>query len=297
MIKNTKLAGHLLALGTSIVWGLTFVSTKVLLVSFTAVEVLLYRFVLGYAALCVGSPKPLRFLGLKREAVLFLAGAVGTCGYYLFENLSLTYTFASNSSVIVSTAPLFTALATWIAGSLEGKQSRPHLSFFVGFVVAISGIALISFGDSEFHASPIGDLLACAAASTWGIYSVLLDKAMTWGYSALQITRRIFAYGIVLMVPIAFMNGFEFGLERFADPANTLNMLFLGIVACAVCFSTWNYAIKAIGPVASSVYIYLQPAITVIGAAIILQEPIAPYIIIGIILVLCGLIISQRKPA
>ena len=105
-------SGHGAALMTVILWGTTFISTKVLLVDFQPVEILFFRFIIGFAALFLISPRRLKVKEKKQEITFMLAGLTGICLYYLLENMALTYTLASNVGVIISAAPFFTAILT-----------------------------------------------------------------------------------------------------------------------------------------------------------------------------------------
>lgn len=288
---RSKAFGHALAAVTIFFWGMTFISTKILLVSFSPAEILVMRFTIGYVALALACPRPLRATTPKQEATLALAGLTGICLYYFLENTALTYTYASNTSVIVSTAPFFTAIAS--AAASHGKKRLTPM-FFVGFAVSMAGICLICFCGDEVAFSPVGDLLALGGAVVWAFYSVAIDRAGEWGLPIVQVTRRVFAYGIAFMVPVAAAGGFTLGLERFADPSNTLNMLFLGLVACAGCFASWNWSIKIIGPIASGIYIYLSPVVTAVAAAAVLGERVTAFTVVGIVLTLVGLVVSQR---
>ena len=123
--------GHLAALMTVTVWGATFISTKVLLRSFTPVEILFDRFLLGFFLLLLMHPRPLRGAGLRRELTFAAAGLCGVCLYYLLENIALEYTMTANVSIIVSSAPLFTALISRLIFR-EGQRLRG--SFLLGFL-------------------------------------------------------------------------------------------------------------------------------------------------------------------
>ena len=287
---SEKLRGHLLALFTSCVWGGTFICTKVLLTGLAPTAILLIRFVIGTLVLYPLCPRLMPFLGWKRELMLAGAGLCGLTVYYQLENLSLMYAPASLVSVIISTAPFFVALCTW----LFLKGSRPKRIFFLGFAVSIAGISLLSFtGDPETGISLKGVLMALGAAVAWGPYSVLTKKAEDFGYNTVQISRRIFLYGLLFMVPGALTGGTAFPMETILQPAFALNLLFLGVVASALCFVTWNEAIRHIGTVASSVYIYLSPVITVLLSIPVLGEPLTPRSVAGILLTLAGLVLSQ----
>ncbi|NCB29275.1 MAG: DMT family transporter [Clostridia bacterium] len=291
---NTKRPsyGHMIALFTMLMWGTTFVATKVLLRAFTPVEILFYRFVIGYGALWLFCPHRLRLTERKQEWYFVGAGLCGVTLYYLSENVALTYSLASSVGVIVSIAPMFTAILAHFF--LDGEPLRPRFVF--GFVSAILGIGLISWnGTAALQLNPIGDLLAVFAAFIWAVYSILGRKISAFGYNTMQTTRRTFLYGILFMVPSLALFGFRFGFARFAEPVYLGNMIFLSLGASAVCFVTWNLAVRILGAVKTSVYIYLQPVISVLGAGLILHERLTPVTLLGTALTLCGLLLSEWR--
>lgn len=173
MNHNRTAAGHLAAFVTILIWGTTFISTKVLLRTFSPVEILFIRFVMGYLALWLVCPRSLRLTSARQEGLYAAAGFCGVTMYYLLENIALTYTLASNVGVIISIAPFFTAILGWMF--LGGE--RPRFRFFAGFLLAMAGISLISFGnEAALSLNPTGDLLAVAAAVIWAVYSTLTKK-------------------------------------------------------------------------------------------------------------------------
>lgn len=293
MKSNT---GHFAALFTIIIWGTTFISTKVLLEDFKPVEILFCRFVIGFLALSL-YPVRLKNVGARRELTFAAAGLSGVCLYYLLENVALTYTLASDAGVIVSSAPFFTA----IFSGLFYKEEKPRAKFFAGFAVAILGIGLIAFGGSGAEESGgiggrlLGDVLALLAAAMWGLYSILTKKISGFGYPAIPSTRRTFFYGILFMIPALFF-GFEFKPALFAEPVYLLNLLFLGLFASALCFVSWGFSVGKLGAVAASVYIYAVPVVTLIASALILGEKITPCALAGAALTIAGLFIGGKAP-
>ncbi len=291
--ENTRLAqGHLAAIFTILFWGTTFISTKVLLESFAPVEILLIRFVTGYLVLWILSPRFLHIKDRRQELYFAGAGLSGITLYYLLENIALTYTYASNISVIVCISPFFIVLFS----CLFLHEKNPGIRFFAGLVLSLAGICLISFNGSETVAfNPIGDLLAVGAAIIWACYSVLIRKISTFEYPAIQTTRRTFFYGTLFMIPISAGMGFDISISQILETKNLLNLLFLGVGASAICFVTWNVAVKELGTVKTSVYVYAIPVITTVSAAVILGEKITVNIVAGIILTLAGLLISEKR--
>lgn len=286
------LKGHLLAGFTVLIWGSTFISTKVLLRAFGPVEILFIRFVLGLAALFLFRPKrfPLRPL---REELLFLgAGLSGITLYYLLENIALTLTTAGNVGVMVAIAPFFTALLARVFL----KEEKPRPLFYLGFMFSLGGVALISYnGATALSLNPLGDLLALLAALCWAVYSLLVRKIGELGHDTVLSTRRIFSYGLLFMLPLLFLTDFHVDLRMLVQPINLANLLFLGLGACAVCFVTWNTAVKLLGAVKTSAYIYAVPVITLIASALVLKERITPVLVVGAGLTLIGLWLSQTQ--
>lgn len=284
--------GHLAAFVTILIWGTTFISTKVLLRVFAPIEILLMRFVVGYAALWCVRPRRLKVADKKREWYFAAAGLCGITLYYLLENIALTLTLASNVGVIISIAPFFTAVFAW----LFLHDRRPGIRFILGFLMAMAGIALLSFGkETSLQINPVGDLLGVAAAVIWAVYSILTKKISGYGYDTILATRRIFFYGLVFMVPISFSMGVHVEPRDLASGSVVMNLLFLGLGASALCFVTWNTAVRHLGSVKTSVYIYMVPVITAVTSALVLRENITITAVCGIVLTLAGLLLSEKR--
>lgn len=293
-MKEKEQAGHLAALFTVLIWGTTFISTKILLQEFVPVEILFFRFVIGFLALVCVAPRRLKISGIREEVFFIAAGFSGICLYYLLENIALTYTMASNVGVMISVAPFFTAILAKVFLKTEEKFRS---SFFLGFFIAVAGIVLLSFNGARLELNPAGDLLAVGAAFVWAIYSVLMRKISGYGYSVLLVTRRIFFYGILFMVPVLSVSDFHMDFSRFSNIRSLFHMAYLGLGASALCFVTWNLAVKRLGAVKTSVYIYMVPVVTVITSAVILKEPITGISALGTLMTVAGLFVSGYSRA
>lgn len=289
--QQSRLNGHLCALLTILIWGTTFISTKILLNDFQPVEILFLRFVIGWLVLLPFSWGHIKGSSMKQEMLFAAAGLCGICLYYLLENIALTFTLASNVGVIISTAPFFTAILSW----LFVKDEKLSLRFGLGFLASMAGIALISFSGSQLQLNPFGDFLALAAAFVWACYSVLMKKISRFAYPTIAVTWRIFSYGILFMLPAVFLSGIEWNFAKLVQTDNLFNILYLGIGASALCFVTWNKAVQILGALKTSVYIYLVPVITMVSSTLILQEPITLLSAAGMVLTLAGLLLSESR--
>ena len=289
-MQNTQRTGHIAALITILVWGSTFISTKVLLEYFQPVEILFLRFVLGYLALWLIMPKHLRLADRKQELWFMAAGLTGVTLYYMLENIALTYTLASNVGVLVSISPLFTALLS----RLLGKSEKLRPLFLAGLAAALAGVVLISYsGSAQLQLDPRGDVLAIIAAICWAFYSHITRHISSFGYPVIQTTRRTFFYGILFMVPALLAFGFQPQMAALAEPKCLLNLIYLGLGAGALCFVTWNVAVGHLGAVKTTAYLYLVPVVTLVMSALILGEPVTPASLAGMALTIAGLVLSE----
>ena len=292
MLFSSRTKGHLIALMTVFIWGITYVATKVLLTDFKPIEILFFRFTLGYATLWLLAPRFFAWQGIKQELMFLGAGFCGVTCYFLCENIALTYTTASNVGVITTLAPVFTA----ILAIFFLKTEKPAKSFYIGCLFSMIGIVLITLnGKFVLSVNPLGDLLAVFACLFWACYSILTKRSSNYGYNIILLTRRFFLYGLMFMLPALYLLDFEWNLSRFNQPVNLINILFLGVGASAICFASWNYAVKLVGAVKISIYIYLVPILTIINAVVILDEPFTWIAAIGTLFTLSGVLLSEGK--
>ena len=253
--------GHFLGLFCAVVWGATFISTKVLLEYLSPLQILFSRFLLGYIALWCLYPHRSPKYGRKAQLLFALAGFLGTFLYFLMENVALQHTTASNVGVLVSLAPLFTAAVS----KLENPKLTLSLQFFVGAVLSFVGVLLIVFGDNmSLVINPLGDTLALGAAFVWALYSIVLNKLSVYKAPILVSTRTIFGYGLIFIVAgVLYADDFP-GSEILLKTEVWSNLIFLGFIACAARYSMWTMAVETIGPDRTALYLYLVPVICLV---------------------------------
>ena len=292
---------HLLALAVVAVWGVTFVSTKVLIgAGMHPVAIFFLRFVMAYAGIWayIGlSRRGTRlWFGWKDELVFLLLGVTGGSFYFLTENTALAYTQACNVSFLVCSAPLFTALFTLIykrfgrgrfADGLE--NIRLGWPLVGGTVLALVGMALVVFDGVQLHLSARGDLLAIGAALCWAVYSLYMGQ-MTREYGAVATTRKVFFYGLLTIIPFLGGLGESFSGAVLGQTVVWINLLFLGLVASLVCFIAWNRVMDKLGNVTSTNYVYLNPIFTLITAMLFLGERLTLPAALGCAAILAGVI-------
>jgi drug/metabolite transporter (DMT)-like permease len=284
--------GHILALITVLIWGMTFISSKVLVGLLDSYWLIVVRFVLAWAALFLLSPKPLRLLSLREEGKMILCGILGVTAYYAFQNVALIYSTASNTGVISALAPLFTALILW----LFGRRVKLRPIFFLGFVLCFGGVAAISLGGENGGVHLLGDSFALLSALSWGLYCVVVAFTEGSDLTDIQVTRKIFFWGLLLSIPLALILGEPFDPTPFLQDGLHLwgNLLFVSLASSALCYLFWGKATALLGAVTTSVYMYLIPVVSVIGSALILRESVSLVTVVAIAVILVGLVFSQR---
>ncbi len=305
-MNGKKLKFHLLALAVVAVWGVTFVSTKVLIAAgMHPVVIFFIRFVLAYAGiwLYIGLTKqPVRlWYGWKEEWIFLVLGISGGSFYFLTENMALAYTQATNTAFLVCSAPLFTALFTLLykrygkgrfADGLE--DIRLGWPLVGGTLLAFLGMALVVFDGSRLQLSAKGDLLAIGAALCWAVYSLFMGQ-MTREYGTVTATRKVFFYGLLTILPFLGGYGESFSPDILGQTAVWGNLLFLGLVASLLCFISWNLVMDKLGNVTSTNYVYLNPVFTLLTAMALLGEQMTPLAGLGCAAILAGVIWAGKQ--
>ena len=248
------------------IWGSTFVFTKLLLLGgLTAAQIFILRFIIAYALLlgyCL--VRGIRWVAdsWRDELLMAALGVTGGSLYFLTENSSMNYTTTTNTSIIVSLCPLF---ASAIIGLFYKTERLSRLQTFGTLMAAAGVIVVVMNGHFVLHLSPRGDLLAFAACLCWAIYSLLMIPANA-RYDTVFVTRKVFFYGLLSMIPYYIIYP-ELNLHLVLQQPQLLwNLLFLGCVASMLCFLTWNWVLKKLGAVVATNYVYLNPVTTIIFA-------------------------------
>ncbi len=301
-MKSYRFLYHIVALLVASIWGSTFISTKLLLLAgMTAAQIFVLRFAIAYVLLLVYSiyKRGRLFAASWRHELLMMAlGVVGGSLYFLTENSAMNYTTTTNTSIIVSLCPLF---ASALIGAVY-KSQRLNRVQTLGTVMAAAGVVVVVMnGRFVLHLSPLGDALAFMACLCWAVYSLLMIPA-TKRYNTLFITRKVFFYGLVTIIPYYMLVPeetwiFTSSILQFFNFSILLNLLFLGVVASMLCFLAWTWVIKRLGAMVTTNYVYLNPVATIVFAWWILNEQITSYFLLGTVLILLGMYLADKKKA
>ena len=287
---------HIVAFLTVAVWGTTFVWTKLLIINgLSPAQIFTLRFIIAYVLLTGFSMWRGRHKWLsdnwRDELTMVALGLTGGSMYFLTENESLRFTTATNTSLIVCSCPLFAMLIIALFYKSERFSKRQAL----GSLVALAGMAAVVLnGHFVLHLSPLGDTLAFSACLCWALYTLLMKPVMG-RYPAMFITRKVFFYGILTILPYYIFVPDMPSWDVLMKPEVAVNLLFLGSVASMLCYLTWSWCMKGLGAVVCTNWVYVNPITTIIAAWLILGEQITVYFLIGSALIIAGMYLSSKK--
>ena len=296
MKSNNRLLYHFVAFIIVAIWGSTFVFTKMLLLAgLSPAQIFTLRFIIAYVLLMGYSLSKRSFRlfsnNWRDELLMLVLGITGGSVYFLAENAAMLFTTATNTSLIVCSCPLFAMLLFAVVYRHSEHISKVQA---LGSVLACMGMAVVVLnGHFVLHLSPLGDLLAFAACLCWAVYSLLMKPA-TERYSTLFITRKVFFYGLLTIIPYyLIVPGFP-SLDVLLRSDVLWNLLFLGVVASMICYVAWNWVISRLGAVVATNWVYFNPITTILFAWWLLHEQITIWFLLGTVFILVGMYLADK---
>ena len=296
MKSNNRHLYHFVAFIIVAIWGSTFVFTKMLLLAgLSPAQIFTLRFIIAYVLLMGYSLSKRSFRlfsdNWRDELLMLVLGITGGSVYFLAENAAMLFTTATNTSLIVCSCPLFAMLLFAVVYRHSEHISKVQA---LGSVLACMGMAVVVLnGHFVLHLSPLGDLLAFAACLCWAVYSLLMKPA-TERYSTLFITRKVFFYGLLTIIPYyLIVPGFP-SLDVLLRSDVLWNLLFLGVVASMICYVAWNWVISRLGAVVATNWVYFNPITTILFAWWLLHEQITIWFLLGTVFILLGMYLADK---
>lgn len=293
MARNNTWIYHLVAFATVAIWGCTFVSTKVLMLNgLSPAQIFTLRFLIAYVMMLAVYHSRLWADSWRDELKMMLLGISGGSLYFLSENEAMNFTSTTNTSLIVCSCPLF---ATLLVRLVYRSTTRISMMQLGGSLLAFAGMVIVVLnGRFVLHLSPLGDALAFTACLSWSVYSLLM-KWVSAKYGAAFITRKVFFYGVLTILPYYIFYPTLPTAAVLTKPVVVGNLAFLGCLASMICFLTWNWCISTLGAVKATNWVYFNPITTMIFASWVLGEKITPYFLAGATCILLGMFVADRS--
>ena len=293
MARNNTWIYHLVAFATVAIWGCTFVSTKVLMLNgLSPAQIFTLRFLIAYVMMLAVYHSRLWADSWRDELKMMLLGISGGSLYFLSENEAMNFTSTTNTSLIVCSCPLF---ATLLVRLVYRSTTRISMMQLGGSLLAFAGMVIVVLnGRFVLHLSPLGDALAFTACLSWSVYSLLM-KWVSAKYGAAFITRKVFFYGVLTILPYYIFYPTLPTAAVLTKPVVVGNLAFLGCLASMICFLTWNWCISKLGAVKATNWVYFNPITTMIFASWVLGEKITPYFLAGATCILLGMFVADHS--
>jgi drug/metabolite transporter (DMT)-like permease len=289
-MKKKNSIVYLYALIAMIFWGMSFVWTSILLKYYQPVTIIFIRLVISSCFLFL----MIFLFGIKIKInkkdflLLFFSALFNPFLYFLGENYGLKYTTSTITSVIISTIPLFTPIAAWMV-------FRERLSWLnlTGIILSFMGVLIMLLKtDFSLVVDPKGILFLSGAVLSAIGYTVLLKK-LAVHYSPLLLIASQNLIGAFLFLPLFLL----FDINQFVLVVPTIRIvtsfLFLSILASSLSYVFFAKTVKMVGISKANVFTNLIPVFTAVFSYFLLNEYFTPLKIIGILIVISGVYISE----
>jgi drug/metabolite transporter (DMT)-like permease len=277
------------------VWGASFVATKVAVQEISPVTVVWLRFTIGVAILGAATFLRRQFALPERSEVAYFAllGFLGITFHQWLQSTGLVTTQATTTAWIVATIPIFMAILGWLvlAERLSWRQG-------LGIAVAVLGVlGVVSKGElaslASGHFGTRGDFLVMLSAPNWAVFSILSRRGLL-RYPATRMMFFVMAFGWLFTSVLFLVRG---GLNEWPalSAGGWVSVGFLGVFCSGLAYIFWYDALQALPAAQAGAFLYLEPFVTVIVAALILREPLVMASLLGGAAILLGVWIVNRS--
>ncbi len=280
-----------LAVAVAAVWGLSFVATRAAVAEIAPFTLAFLRFAIAMVLLGPLGRRALagRTLARRDHVDLLLLGLVGVTAAVGLENLGLEHTTAAHGALIVSLAPIASALTDAIR-----DRRRPPARSVAGLVVALAGVGLIVGRDTGGGvATVLGDVLILVTVPLWVAYGILVSR-LAPRVPLTAVTSVSLGWGCVMLAPLALAEAFR-GPIRMPSVAALAALVGLGVFCSALAYLWWNRALSVLGVATTNAFIYAIPLFAVVGGIVLLGEPLTFEVAAGGTLVIAGLLLVARR--
>ena len=280
-----------------VVWGASFIATKIALRDIQPITVVWARFTIGVIILGIVVLARNQFILPQRAEIPYFGvlGFLGIAFHQWLQSTGLMTSKASTSAWIVATTPLFIAMLSWLflKEILKWAQVIGIGLATIGVLLVISEGDISSLSVGEF--GNFGDILIFISALNWAVFSVISRRGLKQHSAALMMFYVMAAGWFMISIPF-FIGPSVYDLQALSL-YSLLGVLFLGIFCSGIAYVFWYDALKSIPASQVGVFLYLEPFIAVIVAAFLLGESIILASLIGGILILIGVWMVNRLSA
>lgn len=287
IVTGRKFIGTLLLATTSIMWGVSYLFTKVAVNDIPPMTLALFRFIIAYLILFPAARKSKVKLMGKAHFYAAMSGLSGIMLYFFFENNGLKFTSPSDASLIVSSAPILTMIV------FDIWKKKFDLLEYLGSAVAFLGIFFVIYGGQFSEGSSVkGNILAFGAAASWAVYTYFFEKISS---GSIKATTETILWGMLFIAPLSLLEIFSGKYQLVFSSSAISGILYLGIFASAVGYFMWGEGIRLWGGKAATLWVYTIPIFTVLSDILFFRNIPSIYFYVGAALAAIGMIITAAR--
>ena len=230
---------------------------------------------------------------MRHGPILIALGVTGIGAFHLVVYVGLQQTTAINAGLLMSTGPMMIAALAWLAFG-----ERPTSGALIGLTLSMIGaVAVVARGDPAvlwaMDANP-GDLWMFVAALIWAVYSVLL-KRRPEALPPMSLLIVSVAIGLMGIAPLHLATtGLGLGFTPTWETVGAI--LYVCVFASVIAYICWNRGVREVGPSRAGVFMHLLPLFSALLALVFLGESLAPYHVMGGVLIFAGIVLAARRP-
>ncbi len=294
-MQKSKAIPYLEVLFAVIVWGASFIATKIALVEISPITIIWLRFMMGVLILgiAVVLRRQFRFPPIIELGYFALLGFLGITFHQWLQSNGLRTSEAGTTAWIVATTPVFMALLGWIIlkEDLGWLKTAGIILAFAGVLLVVSKGDLASVSVGRFGAP--GDKLILVSAVNWAVFSVLSRRGLK-SYPASLMMFYVMSFGWIFT---SILFGASSGLHEVSNLTikGWMGIAFLGIFCSGLAYIAWYDALQALPAAQTGAFLYIEPLVAVVVAFFILNEAITIASIIGGGIILFGVWLVNRK--
>lgn len=294
-MPNAKFLPYLEALFAVVVWGASFVATKIAVGQISPVSVVWLRFAMGIPILMLAVFMRGQFAFPKGGEWLYFAllGFLGIAFHQWLQSNGLITAQAATTAWIVATTPAFIAILGWLA-------LKEKLTFIqnLGIALAMLGVLMV-VGKGDFASLAVGqfgtpgDFLILISAVNWAVFSILSRRGLR-EHPSTRLTFWVMTIGW-LMTSAAFVAQGRINELALLDSRGWWAMVYLGIFTTGLAYIAWFDALAQLPAAQTGAFLFLEPPSSMIVAAIVLNEAVTWASIFGGAVILFGIWLVNRQ--
>lgn len=293
-MSKPKLIPYLEALFAVVVWGASFITTKIAVGQISPIAVVWIRFAMGIPILFAAVAVRKQFAFPKGSEWLYftLLGFLGITFHQWLQSNGLQTAQATTTAWIVATSPAFIAILAWLIlkEKLNLLQSSGIVLAMIGVLVVVSKGNFSALAIGRF--GTVGDFLILISAVNWAVFSIISRHGLK-NHPSTRLTFWVMTIGWLITSVAFFAQGKMVEITQL-DSRGWWAMIFLGIFTTGFAYIAWFDALAQLPSAQTGAFLFIEPLSSMVVAAIVLKEQITPAAILGGAVILIGIWLVNR---